>query len=396
MTHRKSVQKVRGSCGRTLSIAAGLILAAFGLSLAAEAAPKDKSRGYVVTWFGLGNYKGVNDCPDGTAPFLGIQKDFLNKLPKAEQARLLQPQNQGELFKLIIDRGPSGVNVCEHPESIADPSTRSLINKGDTAYGLNLTGTAGKTVAPNSCAHDKFANGLNGEAHVDNQLYRLTGCEEALRNDGPGGFVTKYRNSMMRDGNYTILIELRGVDDDRNDDNVEVGLYQSNDPMVKDASGQNILGAASLQVSDDPHYHNMLKGKIVDGVLTTEPHDIYLYTKDGNPMVRPEFHFRAARLRLELKPDGTAKGVLAGYHDWKAIYRSTSLFPGYCPSQYQRYKELADGYPDPKTGECTAISMAYLVEAIPAFVIHPDNKKLTNALPTGASQSGETRKASND
>jgi hypothetical protein len=30
----------------------------------------------------------------------------------------------------------------------------------------------------------------------------------------------------------------------------------------------------------------------------------------------------------------------------------------------------ADGYPDPQTGKCTAISTALNVEAVPAFIVH--------------------------
>ena len=33
-------------------------------------------------------------------------------------------------------------------------------------------------------------------------------------------------------------------------------------------------------------------------------------------------------------------------------------------------KQMADGYPDPKTGECTQISTAFTIEALPAFVLH--------------------------
>jgi hypothetical protein len=37
----------------------------------------------------------------------------------------------------------------------------------------------------------------------------------------------------------------------------------------------------------------------------------------------------------------------------------------------------ADGFKDPKTGQCTAMSTAWQIAAIPAFVIHPDEAKKT-------------------
>jgi hypothetical protein len=33
---------------------------------------------------------------------------------------------------------------------------------------------------------------------------------------------------------------------------------------------------------------------------------------------------------------------------------------------------MADGYPDPDTGECTHISSAFEINAFAAFVVHPD------------------------
>ena len=43
--------------------------------------------------------------------------------------------------------------------------------------------------------------------------------------------------------------------------------------------------------------------------------------------------------------------------------------------KYVAAKQLADGYPDPETGNCTALSSSYTIEAIPAFVIKPSSEK---------------------
>ncbi len=62
---------------------------------------------------------------------------------------------------------------------------------------------------------------------------------------------------------------------------------------------------ASLTVTKDEKFRAVAHGKIVNGVLTTAPTDIALtYDFGGYPSY---FHFKAARLRLELNPDGTAK-----------------------------------------------------------------------------------------
>ena len=53
----------------------------------------------------------------------------------------------------------------------------------------------------------------------------------------------------------------------------------------------------------------------------------------------------------------------------------TSLSAGNCPAMYAAFKQMADGDPDPKTGQCTTISSAYGVEAVPAFLVHPPEGK---------------------
>ena len=39
---------------------------------------------------------------------------------------------------------------------------------------------------------------------------------------------------------------------------------------------------------------------------------------------------------------------------------------------YHALHRLADGNPDPATGKCTSLSAAFPLEAVPAFVIHPE------------------------
>src|SRR5262249_29472332 len=97
-----------------------------------------------------------------------------------------------------------------------------------------------------------------------------------------------------------------------------------------------------------------------------------------------------ARLRLTIAEDGSAKGMLAGYLDLTAAFGTffghgkvhgkeradrAQLLPssfGYsCPASWVALHQYADGYPDPKTGQCTAISTEREVQAVPAFVIHP-------------------------
>ena len=181
-----------------------------------------------------------------------------------------------------------------------------------------------------------------------------------------------------------------GLKPGHDDGEVQVGIYSSANPAPFAASGTPIPNA-SLTIHKNPHFRAVAKGRIVDGVLTTDPVDLSLYHTVGRPS---EISLKGARLRLELLPDGSAKGLLAGYQDVDFLYEhqfdlgtpgssdqirmvvagAAAAESGYdCPSINYALKRFADGYPDPKSGQCTAISSAFRIEAVPAFVVPPAN-----------------------
>jgi hypothetical protein len=97
----------------------------------------------------------------------------------------------------------------------------------------------------------------------------------------------------------------------------------------------------------------------------------------ADPYFMPEFDITRARLRLQLKPDGTLDGILGGYQRWLTIYWgladvgvSIENVTGVdYVGLYHALKNLADAEPDPKTGQNMRISAAYRVEAVPAFLL---------------------------
>jgi hypothetical protein len=135
----------------------------------------------------------------------------------------------------------------------------------------------------------------------------------------------------------------------------------------------------SFKVDPDPRSINVLKGHIKDGVLTTEPSNIRIV---ADPFLIPEFSWKKAQLKLKMGDDGSLKGILGGYHDWYALYWSYAE-SGWVeehsasvdmPALYYSLKRNADADPDPVTGQNMSISTAYEVEAVPAFVMHTEDK----------------------
>ena len=352
-----------------------------------------EAKGYAITWFQPAMYTGDDDCPDGLNKSPDFKAVFAGEGKTTEEIKnLIDHPNSKEFADAVEKRGPHGEDVCADPASVPDPGHKTL--QGKTAIGFNLDGKTDSSgaPAPNTCAHAKFVS-PDGTPGIDNQYYRALGCMVALRGKrGHDGFVYAYIMERMKaEGLRTYLVEIKGMDDPKDNKDVEVGIYLGTDSLVLDAKGE-VRRDTTQRISKDPRWHNVVHGTMKDGVITTDVFDLNLL---GDPIWIPEFHFRQARMRLEVQPDGGIKGTLGGYEDLQTLYYNTSksgiLFEttnaATCPGVYYALKRMADGYPDPKTGECTALSIAFNIEAIPAFVLHQPGDttktKTAQAAPAG-------------
>ncbi len=349
---------------RLASIGAGA-MAFFATTSGAMAATKT----YVVSWFFMATYSQDGDCADGLNP--STEQNFrrilaeMGKSP-AEIEGLVKAM-PGSMYANIGMRGRvdgKPVSPYLYPTATPDPHIKTVTGK--VGYGFNLDGRDG----PND-----FVDPESGERGVDNQLYRVLGCfvpDRAFPPDRPGYPATMW--DMPRDAMPAWVIEISGIDDASKAGDVTVGIYRATAPITRDTAGQPIADM-TYRISDDPRSHNVVHGHLDNGVVVT---DKFAFNMLGDVFFQPEFHFKDAKLRLTLKPDGTADGILGGYQDWKSIYWSYALGGVFneavvsldAPGIYYALKRMADAYPDPKTGENTAISTAYKVEAIPAFIIH--------------------------
>ena len=357
-----------------------------------ERAVRGETLGFAVTTFRYANYTGADDCPDGLAP--SAREIFLERAAPDVRSRLINPERDAEL-QLLASQAPDGSDVCSSPTAALSrapdyPSFRSV--QGNVSYGLDLDGRDnGEKTAPNTCAHKNFV-GTNGEKGIDNQFYRATGCMKLIRWDKAAGEsfndAFDWANGDGQDainfkmGEMTILIEVEGVDDKLNDPDVTVGFYSGRNAMVNDAQGR-LVANTSRTSTDDPRYRVKVKGQIRDGVVITEPQDMrfrYVYAASETEHV-----FRGARLELKLLPDGRAQGILAGYKPLESVYwwqqgtfgrQMATDMARDCAGMYKVLQQMADGYPDPETGQCTAISAAHAVNAVPAYIFHPKDSEI--------------------
>jgi hypothetical protein len=366
----------------TRACAAALLLCAAPAVYAADPGPS-RTIGFVVKDWMTAVYesKFIDECPAG----LNISNDEIwwRKLSKQERSEKTQDGLITTLNRWFyaVRRGPAGEDVCINPEVITDDPPLLTV-EGPTSFGRNLDGNVDGSATSKTCAHENFTS-PDGVAGIDNQMYRLIGCIYGWRDDG---VIEINANEMRRtSGLAMILIEVTDVDDTVNDDDVTVTFYRSIDQFALDSTGQ-VLPYSSYRVDytdGKPRYGDSLKGSIVDGVLTTESGPVRLPFYGNYNYMHPVI--RDMSIKLKISDDGTnAEGHAYGYYDLdQLLYMVGGLGPVIstgnfsCPAFFTAARELADGYPDPETGECTHISSAFEVNSYAAFIIHPEQTDAT-------------------
>jgi hypothetical protein len=355
--------------------ALALVLLITGGNTFRAAVAQGQSRAFLIVRTDLGVHYGEfkDECPQGFE--MTVEDGYLATKSPAERERLLKPENAKEYasgWKNDFITGPGGENVCNNPKSFMNdprhPAYRGV--KGSVAYGLNLDGTPDGAATATTCGHQKFT-GTDGEAGVDNQLYRAVGCAKNVRGLGPPA------NPVRVD---PFLIEVSGIDDPKNDDHVEVGVYSTDDTPIQGSDGQ-ALPNQTLGITRNPVWRATVAGRIVNGQLTTDRVEVinlhHVLPTWGPQGTNYYFEFHGARVRMSFQQDGTVAGVLAGYRPIENIFTvgrcckgTASTANTNCASEHKTLALMADGYPDPETGKCTMISAASNFKGIPVFVTH--------------------------
>jgi hypothetical protein len=330
----------------------------------ASFSPPDGTIGYAMTnlfWAVYQTPDGREECPNGYND--GPREQFAVLFPEHEQMTVEQTQLKQEI-------------ETWHPTAEPDSFVFHEV-KGKYSYGLNLDGHS----EPNDFVHP------DGTPGIDNEVYRAVGCIIGFR--GPDGVEVIFQDKAITDRRYNrTMIELTGVDDLRNDDDVTVTVYRGLDRLLTDATGSKAMPGGSQRV--DTRWGAKLirqtRGTIVDSVLTTEP--IPEAVIPWMNLNVPTFQiFRDMRFQLKLTPTG-AEGLIAGYADvdtyYKQLIRNDSthhLSNGQISgiSLYKALRRFADAYPDPETGANTAISTALDVKLTQVFIVHPSEDAVETA-----------------
>ncbi|MBX7201190.1 MAG: hypothetical protein K1X51_17625 [Rhodospirillaceae bacterium] len=345
-----------------------------------------ETRGYVVSMIHTATYGDQDTCPKGgnggptdikvrRLMEQGYTKDqatkIIGNMGVDENGKKVEITKKGRINGREVDPG-------DFPTSVPDPKIE--IAQGRYAYGFDLDGKAGPGSFEDPDTHTKG---------VDNALWKSLGCFTGYNIRRP---VRPYSEDIAWDTAMDSmpgwLISVTGADLSK-DGEVTVTFDRALDVTLRDGHG-GVLSGATYTVDADPRSHSVLKGRIKDQVLTVD---------DGQMAIQGESQFYAwlrfvkTHVRFKMLKDGSLTGIVGGYQPWRDYYyflaiRGEDTGQVDLPGVYYAMKRLADGIPDPTTGENTAISAAYYMEAVPAFHTTQDGKVMAKAFGPGPLVSG--------
>lgn len=352
-------------------IRAALALSVAGLPLTNAAA---ETRHFAISWFAQATYSNDHDCSRGVHPEVEeIYLRYAAKLGATPQQiaewrkQIMNGDDARDFYDLIMNRGRidgKPVNPYTHPASVVDLKMPGL--DGKDGFGFDLDGKGPDQ--PGS-----FQDPETKEQGVDHNLSRALGCTRAFR----GSLESRptywaWAWGQLKDSQPAWLITIDGADLSK-DGPVSIAIDRAYEYLRSNSDGSPRPDMA-YRVDPDPRSRNKFEGEVRNGVVTITEHGKLRLLQ--NPLVSPEFKLSDVHLRLELKPNRTARGFMAGYTPWRPIYWGIAgvgfggeqQVTGDVPGFYYLLKRYADADPDPTTGQNESISATYYIEAVPAFV----------------------------
>jgi len=320
---------------------------------AEESILKDRKIGFVLNSKAMSVYQTPDskaECPNGFND--GPREQFVKLYPEGQKRTVVDTQlaYESEWW------GPQKEGW--EPQAFKSPA-------GNIAIGLNLDGKVG----PNDFTSP------DGEKGIDNQMYRVIGCIVGWR--GPEGQSRHFVKSYQQKFEYNrTMFEITEVDSLVNDPDVTVTLYRGREPLYSNAAGDFIAGGSQrIDYRWGKDFIHTVKGKIVDGVLTTEPKRVMMPESTARGVPKMDVH--DWRLNLKLT-ETSAEGLMGGYIDIERFYNALGQNWGThhrsygqesLPSEYRALYRFADAVPNAE-GVNTAISTSWDVKFSQVYIIH--------------------------
>jgi hypothetical protein len=324
-----------------------------------------ETRGYAISFFHMATYAQQGNCPHGgngatTEIHLKILMDQGYTREQALKTiighdRKIDFDRRGQLYGKVVDIG-------DFPTSVPDDHIETVqgAGSGHYAYGFNLVGTPTPYSFEDPETHEL----------VQNQLWRAYGCFSTYEYNNLS--IPPYSEGITwdtaMDSMPAWLLSISGRDLSQDGD-VTVTFDRSLDILMRDRNGK-VLEGSSYTIDPDRRNHSVFHGHIKDHVLTIEPGKFFM---QGESQFIAVIRFTNTHLRLKLGSDGTVRGIIGGYEPWLDYWyfcaiRGEDDSEIDIPGAYYALRRLADAAPD-ASGQNTAISAAYYLEAVPVYVL---------------------------
>lgn len=241
------------------------------------------------------------------------------------------------------------------------------LGEDGVVVGFDLDGQTSEEGDSASCGHGDFVDDAGREG-VDNQFAELWTAIELL----VGEQVEALLLNAINDGRFLLLIELTGVDDLKNDDDVTVTVLRGEaNPLVSSLGW--LMSDQTYAIDPDYPISVLENVPLVDGVLEAGPltFNIPIEIFDADFL----FALEQGRLRVQVHDDGSFSGVIGGkMHVQDALdklYTTNAAAEAELVTDY--FLEHADM--DRQDGTCVYMSAGVSFEAASAFLVrYPEDQ----------------------
>lgn len=214
---------------------------------------------------------------------------------------------------------------------------------------------------PDTCYVQDMTDNF-GRVGIDNQLARIWTDLEPLVGEATEALL----HGAINEGKFLLMIELEGVDDLMNDDNVTVHVLRGR--LKPNIGTKDLIAPDQTFYADEKFPSSKVENvQIVDGFLEAGPVEFVVPIEilDANF----ELPVRRGKIRIQIKPDGSFDGLVGGFI-------TASEFLGELLNTGAKTEaELVSPFFEENTdrnrvdGYCTDFSAAFGFSATTAFVV---------------------------
>jgi hypothetical protein len=231
-------------------------------------------------------------------------------------------------------------------------------------YGFNLDDRVSDTTDEQTCGKSDFISSV-GEAGVDNQLAAIWPIVDGLVGDQ----VTSLLQQAISDGRFLLMMEMQGLDDPLNDDDVTFTVMRG--ALVPQYNADGIIVPAQTYSVDDNFPKSIIENaKVVDGVLEAGPieFEVPIFIFDAAFGMK----FNDGRLRIKIQEDGTFSGVMAGAVNIDSFLGE--ILQTAAAAEAELVLPIFQSYADMEfvDGECKSFSAAFTFKSVSGFVRYSD------------------------